>query len=112
VVRRSRDEAVGHTVCVNVVSGDLPAQVDGCPRKCPASALPGVRLVQSGEFLERRSSREAMRHVICIKVVTYTTPNGLMLKLIVPWPELVPASGASYLVMVLSEPQPETHWKP
>jgi hypothetical protein len=35
-----------------------------------------------------------------------------MLKVIVPWFAAVPAPGALYVVKVLGEAQPETHWKP
>ena len=62
---------MGHIFCINVVSGDLTAQVDVTRESALASASPGARHVQSGESLERRSRREAMRHVIRINVETY-----------------------------------------
>src|ERR1700690_2958204 len=70
-VRRSGDEAVGLTVGVIVVSGDLATQVDVARESALAGARASARRGQSGEFLERRSSREAMRHAIRINVKPY-----------------------------------------
>src|SRR5277367_1638543 len=60
-----------YTACVNVGSGDLPALGPDVARESAlAGALPGVRLVQNGEVLERSGSHEAVSHIACVNEVS------------------------------------------